>query len=206
MSYFLEGVLLGLGLSVMVGPIFLALTQTSMERGAKAGLTVGLGIWVSDVLIIGACYYFVRQLTELEYDPRFKLWMGLAGGAVLVLFGLSAMLKRVTITDYGAITKARTWFGFWLKGFLVNTINPFTFFFWISLTGTTLIARGFTPDDKILLLSGVMCTIVVANSITVLLAKAIRTKLQIRHLQVFNQIAGAGLLLFGLILIARVLN
>jgi len=51
-AIFLEGILYGLVLAAMLGPIFVALTQTAIEKGAKAGLTVGLGIWISDLLII----------------------------------------------------------------------------------------------------------------------------------------------------------
>ncbi len=205
MTYLLEGILLGLGLSIMIGPIFLALTQTSMERGAKAGITVAAGIWLSDFLIIGACYYFIRQISGLEYNPQFKLWMGICGGAVLIAFGLSALLKKIEINDTPITFRARTWLGFFAKGFLVNTINPFTFFFWISLIGTNVLARGLSHNDKMLLLSGIMATIIVVNSATAIGAKAIRTHLKERHLQWFSWVAGGGLLLFGIVLMIRVL-
>lgn len=205
MAYLLEGILLGLALTIMLGPIFIALTQTSIERGARAGMTVGLGIWSSDLLIIGGCYYFIRQLAELETNASFKLWMGIGGGAVLVAFGIGAIAKKVSLIEEQASFKAKTWIGFWLKGFLVNTVNPFTFFFWITVITTNVLARGMDHTDKMIFLGGIMSTIIITDSGKVLLAKLIRKQLTAHHISMFGKVAGIGLIIFGLVLIVRVL-
>ena len=47
-----EGILYGLTLTILLGPIFVALTQTGIEKGITAGILVGSGIWISDIVII----------------------------------------------------------------------------------------------------------------------------------------------------------
>jgi len=48
MQYVLEGLLLGLSLSFLLGPIFIVLVQSSLEQGSKAGFLAAAGIWFSE--------------------------------------------------------------------------------------------------------------------------------------------------------------
>jgi len=45
-----NGVIYGLVLAVLVGPVFFTLIQTSIERGFKSGVYVAIGISLSDAL------------------------------------------------------------------------------------------------------------------------------------------------------------
>ena len=42
----LIGLQYGLFLSILVGPLLVALVQTGFEQGMRAGFMVGLGIWL----------------------------------------------------------------------------------------------------------------------------------------------------------------
>lgn len=203
MSFILEGIVLGLTLTILLGPIFIALTQTSIEYGARAGITVGLGIWISDFLIIGGCYFFINQLRFLEGNHAFKFWMGLIGGLVLIVFGFAAFLKKVEFSKNPKPFTASNYFGFLSKGFLVNTINPFTFFFWITVISTYIIGRGIDHNHGILFLSSIMMTIVITDTIKVILAKMIRKSLTENHVMLFSKVAGVALVIFGAFLLYR---
>ena len=203
MSYFLEGILLGLTLTILLGPIFIALTQTSIEKGLRAGLTVGLGIWVSDFLIIGGCYLFINQLRYLENNASFKFWMGLIGGLVLIVFGIAAILKKVEVNTVSQSFKAKNYLGFFTKGFLVNTINPFTFFFWITVISTYIIGRQASHQEGSIFLGSILLTIIVTDSLKVVLAKLLRQKLTSKHVGMISKVAGFGLLIFGIFLLFR---
>ncbi len=63
----------------MVGPLFFAIIQASLERGFRAGFTLASGIWTSDALYILAVYYGVDALAALTALPHFRLWAGLGG-------------------------------------------------------------------------------------------------------------------------------
>lgn len=203
MSYLIEGILLGLTLTILLGPIFIALTQTSIEKGLRAGLTVGLGIWISDFLIITTCYVFIKELRFLESNASFKLWMGLVGGFVLIVFGIAAILKKVEITTVTQSFRAKNYFGFLSKGFLVNTINPFTFFFWITVISTYIIGRKATSQEAVIFLSSILLTIIITDTLKVVLAKLIRKKLSSKHVGFISKVAGFGLLIFGIFLLIR---
>jgi len=105
LAIFLEGVVFGLILTIMLGPIFIALTQTGIDKGARAGITVGAGVWSSDLLVILFSYLFISQVDALVQDEVFKYWMGLVGGFILIAFGIVIFLKKTkSIKEGGSFT------------------------------------------------------------------------------------------------------
>lgn len=203
MAYAIEGIALGLMLTIMLGPILIALIQTSLENGGSAGITVGLGIWVSDFLIIFSSYYALNYIGDIVEGDGFRYWLGLVGGLILICFGIGAMLKKVRIGPAKKYFSAKNYAGFWLKGFLVNTINPFTFIFWLGVISTYVIARKINGTQAFIFLGSIMLTIITTDTLKVILAKTIKSKLDANQIQWFNRIAGAGLFLFGIYLIYR---
>ncbi len=201
MQFIIEGLLFGLFLSVSLGPIFIALTQTAVEKGGKAGMTVGLGVWISDFLIVFLTFLFIKKLSTTIESESFQFWMGMAGGIVMIFFGLGSIIKRVELDLHQKKHEYKDYLGFWLKGFLVNTINPFTFLFWLSTISTYIIGRKINNTEAIIFLSSILFMIIASDILKVVLAKSIRTKLKAIHIQRFSQVAGIGLLSFGFYLI-----
>jgi len=201
MQFILEGLLFGLFLSLSLGPIFIALTQTAVEKGGRAGMTVGLGVWISDILIVFFTYLFIKRISATVESESFQFWLGMAGGIVMILFGLGSIFKRVELDLNQRKHLYKDYLGFWLKGFLVNTINPFTFLFWLSTISTYIIGRKINNTEAMIFLGSILCMIVFSDSVKVILAKSIRTKLKSSHIQRFSQVAGVGLFCFGLYLI-----
>lgn len=205
MLYFTEGVMLGLTLSILLGPIFVALTQTGIKHGIKAGLSVGTGIWVSDILVISVGWFFIKQLDSMAKHPSFQLWMGMVGGIILITFGILSILNKHKKDDQTKAFSARTYFGYFTKGFAVNFINPFTFVFWLGVMSTYVLGKGINGMETILLFGGIMATIVLTDSLKVILAKLIRSRMKHHHIILFSRIAGVMLIIFGITLFVRVL-
>jgi len=201
MQFIVEGLLFGLFLSVSLGPIFIALTQTAVEKGGKAGMTVGLGVWISDFIILFVTFIFIKTLSATIESESFKFWMGMAGGIVMIFYGLISMFKRVELDLNQRKHEYKDYIGFWLKGFMVNTINPFTFLFWLSTISTYVIGRKINNTEALIFLGSIMFMIIASDVLKVILAKAIRSKLKSIHIQRFSQVAGIGLLSFGIYLI-----
>ncbi len=203
MQFISEGILLGLTLTIMIGPIFIALTQTGLEHGLRAGLSVGSGIWVSDILVIGGAYFFIHAITRQISDPAFARWTGLAGGLILIAFGIAGILKKHRGEVKTPGFSAGTYVGYFTKGFVVNFVNPFTFFFWTSVMTTYVVSRHATSSQVILVFGSILATIMCTDSIKVILAKKIRSKLKRHHLVMFGKAAGLLLIGFGISLIYR---
>ena len=207
MTYLSEGIKVGLLLSLLAGPILFTLLQTGIEKGFRAGLAVGSGIWISDVLFIVAVYYGLSYVKNFVSGPAFVLTLGIIGGLLLVIFGVASLLSKPLqgIPVQSVSTGAKHWTGLWLKGFLINTINPFTFFFWIGIAGRVVVDGGLSPQQSFQYFAGIIAIIVVTDALKVALAKRIRHFLRPHHLLWMRRIAGIGLIAFGIALIVRVL-
>ena len=209
MHLIFDGIKLGLILAILVGPIFFALIQAGVEQGIRAGAMVGLGIWVSDVLFIFGAYFGVSYVTRLVESPEFALYLGIAGSITLTLFGLGALLTAPKAGGKPQWTKntfrASSYFSLWMKGFLINTVNPFTFFFWIGVTTTTVTDGGLDSREAILFFGSIFTTIVITDFSKVILAKRIRRVLQPIHLLWLRRISGGALIAFAVVLLVRVL-
>ena len=190
----------------MLGPIFVALTQTGIEKGARAGITVGIGVWSSDLLVILFSYLFISQVDALVQDEVFKYWMGLVGGFILITFGIVIFLKKTEAIKEGGSYTAKNYFGFWMKGFLVNTVNPFTFIFWLGVISTKVIGINMNDTQAFVFISAIMLTIIITDTMKVLGAKAIRSRLESAHIQIISRVAGAALVVFGMVLLYQTGN
>lgn len=203
MQYILEGILFGLTLAILLGPIFIVLVQSSLERGLRAGLIAASGIWVSDILIVGLALIFLKRISPFVQSQGFVFWVGLIGGVVLCAVGAATFVRRTTLDFEKKKFSASSIFDYWTRGFLVNTINPFTFIFWISVITSFVISRYLNMTESLLFTGAIIATIIVTDSIKVILAKLIRTRINERILRIINQVAGVALIIFGVILLVR---
>lgn len=205
MSFVLEGLIFGLLLAVSLGPIFIALTQTSIEKGIRPGLTVGLGIWISDFIFIYVFYFFIKSIEKTIESEFFTFWMGLSGAIVLLGFGIGLLIKKPELEYKKIKFSIKNYFGFWLKGFLVNTINPFTFVFWMGVISTYIIGRQISGFESLLFLGTILLVIILSDSGKVILAHFLKKWLTPQHINWVSNISGVILIGFGLFLAWRVI-
>ena len=200
----------------MVGPLLFSILQAGIERGFRAGLAVAGGIWASDVLYVLAVLYGMDALTTLTALPDFKVWAGLAGGMLLIAFGLGNLFLKKTAGSTHPLSEnihllessfkaKRTYFAFWLRGFLLNTVNPFTVFFWLGIAGAVIIPNGWENRQMMIFFGGMLGTLIVTDTLKAYAAKRVRHFLTPGHTRWVQWGIGCMLVLFGLALMVRVL-
>lgn len=204
-----NGIKLGLVLSVLTGPIVFALLQTSIEQGFRAGVMVAMGIWFSDLIFVAITYFGVSYVAELTKWDGLEFWLGIAGGVILLVVGGSMLLLKPPSAEHFEQPKAVRFssrVSLWTKGFLINTINPFTFFFWLGVSATLFTKQALQPEQAQLFYGGLFGTIVCTDCAKVGLAKFIRRWLKPKNILFIRKIAGVTLLVFGIVLFVRALN
>ena len=208
MEIFFEGVLkYGLVLAIMTGPIFFALLQVSVEEGFAAGMVVGLGVWISYLLFIAGVTWGMSYAMNVSEGSDMTFFIGILGGIILMVFGFGTMLSKPPKLVYESNKTKRhsSWFSLWTKGFLINTVNPFTFFFWIGIASTAVVKKELSIGETTLFFAGIMGTVIVTDFIKVYLSKEIRQFLKVKHLIWLRYISGGALIVFGIVLMVRVL-
>lgn len=206
MNLLFDGIKIGLALSMLVGPIFFALIQTGIEEGVKAGTAVGLGIWISDLLFIIAVSWGLTHIEPIADGSQFAFYVGLSGSLILTGFGLWTLLRPPELKHYRRFKPIRSssYWMLWLKGFLINTMNPFTLLFWIGISSTVVFKSGVGGSGASLFFIGILGTIISTDLTKVFLAKKIRHVMRPIHFFWMRRISGVALLLFGVVLLARV--
>ena len=204
-SYFFEGMQIGLVLCFLLGPIFFTLIQTSVEEGFRAGLMVGSGIWVGDMLYISAIYWGLSHIVQITAWEQFTLYLGFVGGIILLVFGLGSLLTANNVTPPDQIgSRQSSIFSLFTKGFLVNAINPFTVFFWIGITTTFTVGDQLMPKEAFWFFSGILFTIIFTDIAKIFLAKSIRKWLKPIHIMWVRRITGILLIVFGIVMFIRI--
>ncbi|MCB9272702.1 MAG: LysE family translocator [Lewinellaceae bacterium] len=204
MSLVWQGALLGLSLSVLAGPMLFVLVQLGMERGFRAGATAGAGVWVSDTLYVLSAYWGISYLIQITQWQGFKLWASVMGGLVLIIMGVATLLARPALQQQKEKAMASThWFSLWAKGFLINTINPFTAFFWIGVMTTTSANGPLPATDATAFFGSIIGVIILTDILKVLLAKRIKKWMSYRYLLAMRRVAGTALVVFGVFLMVR---
>jgi len=194
----LDGIKWGLILAILIGPIMLSLVQAGIERGLRLGMTLGAGVWVSDLIFIALMYWGV---STFQISPNLFFGVGMVGGIVLIAFGLNSIFSK-EVPSQDNVVKAKTYGGYFIKGFIINTINPFTFFFWITVSTTEVTHLAF--NDALAFYAGILGTIILTDFSKVVLAKRIRKFLTPTMMVKVRKVAGYAMIVFGIFLMVRV--
>lgn len=200
-----DGIKSGLVLSILVGPILFTLIQTSIEQGFRAGWMVGLGIWLSDLLFIVATYFSISLMAQVAQWEGLEFWLGTVGGVILVAFGIGSFLSKPPTVESmeNKAVRHSSYFTLWLKGFLVNTINPFTLVFWLTVSGLLFAKQGLGADDAKYFYGGLLGTLVVTDTVKAALAKMIRKYLKPKYIMKMRQVLGAIFIGCGIFFLLR---
>lgn len=129
---FAEGILIGLGMVIFLGPVFFTLLKSSLQHGFRAGFSVATGIMLSDVAALLVCYFGAASFFE---EPDNQKWLALGGSVILFGLGLRYLLKRQPGKEQIGSIQAQDYPAYLMKGFLINFVNPFVIVVWIGLVG-----------------------------------------------------------------------
>ncbi len=151
----LEGIELGLLLSMMIGPVFFALITTSIDQGFKQAAILAFGVLLSDLFYVICTYFGVHFLSQF---PLIEKSLGYLGGMILIGFGLSYIRKKEVNTQERETKAVGLGKSFW-KGFGINGINPFVFLFWISIASMVSVKESWEMNQITLFYGALLLTV-----------------------------------------------
>ncbi|WP_299438608.1 LysE family transporter [uncultured Aquimarina sp.] len=189
---FVEGFVIGLAMIIFVGPVFFLLLNSSFQYGIKAGVSVAFGIILSDVICVALCYY---GLSSFMTATQNQFWIGIIGSCILLVLGISYLLKKAIITkDLSMVSKK--WSTFFIKGFSVNFFNPFVFIVWIGVFKYG--QQKYNDTTSVLVfLTAVLIGILTTDLLKVFLSEKLKRFISEYRLSIFFKITGVVLLVFS---------
>jgi len=203
MHPFIQGIILGLTLSALLGPALFTLLQTSIHRGLKSGVFLAFGIFLSDICVV---YLALLGALQLINQKNNYMIVGIIGGTILIAFGIYTFLHKIHIEDnnQGIEIRVPGPLTYILKGFFLNIMNPFVWFFWISAMVGVSATLGGAKQAIMTFFVGTLMTVFGADVLKVYLAHRIKDHLNVNILVRVNHFVGILLIGFGLFLIVRV--
>lgn len=201
----IKGLLLGLILSISIGPVIFAILKQSLTSGRKAGYVFVAGVSASDISLLIVCNVFTALF---ELVLAHKAIVAMVGSGFLLLMGLYTLLfkkiKAESLNEDQPITLSkRDLIGIFFSGYLMNTLNPSVFLFWFAWTaaiGANATETASPTSYKIIVFSTCLLFVLVSDLIKVVLAGALRPKLTEKNLIWINRVSGIIILIFSVAL------
>lgn len=201
----LKGVTLGLLLSISVGPVMFSIIKQSLNNGHKGGMAFVVGVSLSDITMVLVSNVFTTLFSAISSH---KMTIGLAGSIFLISLGIFFLFfKKVSVNAEGQQVfvkfRKRDYARIAFSGFLMNTLNPAVFLFWITVS-TTVITH--TWEQRLVIFITCLALVLAADVAKVYLAGKIRKKLTPHNIHIINRINGLILIGFGAALIWGLLH
>lgn len=209
LTLYFEGALLGLLVAISLGPAFFAIIQTSINKGFKYGVAMAIGISFSDMILVTISYLIGAKLFD---DPQNKVYVGLIGGIILVIFGSVSWAKKPEILKRRSLKHTtptgKPLFLYTIRGFFLNIANPFLFFFWfgaLGFVGKNAI-EGQMLESTLIFFAGTFSVVFATDILKSYIGNKIKGFLRPRKEIILNKIVGIALVIFGLVLMFRTLD
>ncbi|BDD03479.1 LysE family translocator [Aureibacter tunicatorum] len=196
----IKGIGFGIVLAFLIGPAFFSLIQTSIRNGFTSGVFMAMGISFSDIFYIFISYLGITQLAESSF---FKTWFGILGGVVMLAFGAFSLMKRAELmlparerSEINRLGK-KGLLGSFLKGALMNGLNPFLFVFWVGVVGAVANENHHSNSQTLLFFVGTMVTAFSLDLTKAYLSGKLMSIITPRFMSIVNKVVGSALVLFS---------
>jgi len=203
----LKGLLLGLILSISIGPVIFAIIKQSLTNGKRSGYAFVAGVSSSDFVLLFICNVFT-SLFNLVLNHKSAI--ALAGAGFLLIMGLYTLFfKKLKLESMGTdgVNKRvsiKDLVSSYFSGFLMNTLNPSVFLFWFAWTAAINNSADDTPNPvqyKLVVFGTCLGFVLLSDLIKVFLAGKLRPRLTEKNLLWINRFSGMIILIFSAVLL-----
>ena len=196
----IQGIGLGLLLSIAVGPVLFSTIKQSLNNGTKGGMAFVAGVSASDITLVLISNVFTQLFAELK---EYATQIGIAGCAFLVSMGVYFLFfKKLQVNQEGKqvfLSFNTSHFArIFASGYIMNVLNPGCILFWITWS-TAFIAHGIR--ERIIIFTTCLVVVLALDVAKVLLAGKIRNRLTPHNIHLINRVNGIILIVFGIALI-----
>ncbi|NBA89212.1 LysE family transporter [Emticicia sp. CRIBPO] len=190
----LYGLATGTVLSLMLGTVFFALIQNSVDNGYKSGLFIASGVVLSDCLFITAAILGTSALPDI---PRLPFYSSLLGGILLIFLGVISIVQKDPKIVYPKTRLGNITYYF-TTGFLLNILNPVNFFFWVAIATQIKSEKMFTFSQQVIFFTGCLAAIFLSEVGISFSAYKLKSWFTPKVLQMINRVTGVIFAGFGL--------
>lgn len=198
----LQGLLLGVLLAFLIGPVFFVVLDTSITKGKVAAMILDLGVLFSDLFCLVLAYLASKQLEALVYQNP---WFFFIGGIIIMGYGVYLFFRPFTYkrNTTSEIPSAKRMASLFSKGFLLNIVNPGVIIFWVTVVLFVGSKYDFELQTLTLHFGATFLSFALCDLLKIFGAEHLKKMSRPRTLFKFQRALAGGLVLWGLIVLLR---
>lgn len=192
----IKGIIVGLCISVPLGPIGMLCVQRTLTRGRAHGIVTGLGATTSDLVYTFVTLFFLRFV--IGFIEAHQVVFQFTGAIVVVLFGAFIIKSRPTSQTQLRVVSKGSLVSDYLTAFGLTFSNPLILFVLMALFARFDFIAERSPALHYLV--GIGCILVGATAWWLLLTYIVshfKDKLGLRGLRLINLITGSVIVMIG---------
>lgn len=153
-AIFLKGLILGIVISMPMGPISILCIQRTLFYGVKIGLLTAIGSALADGVF--SCIAAFGLTAIADFLTGYQTWIHIIGAMFLIYLGIS-MLRSPPRKIEAEVTRSTTSMRALISAFFLTITNPITIFSFMAVfAGIGMGSAQGGYNDALLLVLGIM--------------------------------------------------
>jgi threonine/homoserine/homoserine lactone efflux protein len=199
----LKGIILGLMVSMPLGPIGIILINRTIKRGLRSGFFSGLGLASADTLLAALAALGFTIIISFINKERFII--SLIAGLIIIGIGLKIFLSNPVkdIRNREKVNKS-LWRDYY-SVFVLSITNPYTIFIFVAFFSGVHIDGDVRPElVPFFLIPGVLIGTISWWFILSYFVSRFKKNIRLRFIVRANKVAGIAVMVIGVIVLLSV--
>jgi threonine/homoserine/homoserine lactone efflux protein len=199
----LKGIILGLTVSMPLGPIGIILINRTIKRGMLSGFFSGLGLATADTLLAGLAALGYTVILGFINEERFII--SIIAGLIIIGIGLKIYLSN-PVKDIRNREKANKslWRDYY-SVFVLSISNPYTIFIFVAFFSGVHIGGNVKPElVPFFLIPGVLIGTITWWFFLSYFVSRFKKNIRLRVIVRVNKVAGIVVIVIGIIVLLSV--
>ncbi len=200
-DFIFKGMLIGMIASAPMGPIGVLCVQRTLNKGRWYGFVTGIGAAASDIIYAGITGFGMSFVMDFVNDAENKFYLQIFGSIILLAFGVYTWRSDPTrnIRKPGH-NRGSLWYNTW-TAFLVTFSNPLIIFLFMGLFAQFAFVLPEHPFEMAIGFASIVSGALLWWFGLTWLVDKVRTIFDANGIKIINQIIGAVVVIFSLVIL-----
>src|ERR1035437_757858 len=196
----LKGIILGLTVSMPLGPIGIILINRTIKRGMFSGFFSGLGLASADTLL--ALLSGIGYAVIISFINEERFIISIIAGLIIIGVGLKVFLSNPVKDIRNREKNDKSLWRDYYSVFVLSISNPYTIFIYVAFFSSVQINGNVRPElVPIFLVPGVLIGTIAWWFFLSYFVSRFKKKIRLRLIVRLTKIAGIIILIIGIIVL-----
>lgn len=192
----IKGILIGLLISIPLGPIGMLCVQRTLNRGRRYGIATGLGATASDLIYTIIALFFIGFVLEFLEDK--KLIIQVVGSIIVIFFGMFIYKSNPSTQPLPDHRNNETLLNDFFSSLILTLSNPLILFVLIALFARfEFLDSNTTMFLNVTGLLSILTGALLWWSVLTFLVSRFKKDLSYRGLKLMNRVIGVLIITIG---------